>query len=540
MKRRDFLKNSALLTAASSLPLKSLAQGSKWAATHLRDDMPIAKIADSQFNSMDFNGDDIDRPHDLLWNIDGYIAKKGGEPPVTEELDVAIIGGGMSGLISAHYLGNKKIAVLEGDQRFGGNSKGEQFKDSIYSIGAAYICEPEKDSAVEALLKDINVLHHGRLENGADTSVFHQGRIHKHFWAGATAPDAKPQYTQIFQRLNEIYNDSDWDWQGDFAKSIDNLSFEQWLQKEFGDVHDHIREYFQLYGWSSFCGSINEISAFQFLGFITAETESIMAFPGGNSFITQGLVRSLRQRHGHRVLRSGSFALRVEAHSDSVTVLYENNIGELIKVRAKHAIMACQKFVARRLIPQMSEQQGKAIQFLPYRAYLVGNAILAKNFKSPSYELFQLKGKMPKDPTAMNRGDRTFTDICFGSWAGQDRNKHSILSLYHGIPYDGARQFLFSPMSHDKYREKYEAELKTILPGIGISESDLLGMRLTRWGHSLPLSQKGLLSSGQAATASESILGRIHFANQDNWMNPCFETAQEVAEETTSLILEKI
>ncbi len=490
MKRRDFLKNSALLTAASSLPLKSLAKGSKWAATHLHDDMPIANITDSQFNSVAFNGDDIDRPHDLLWNIDGYIAKKGGEPPVTEELDVAIIGGGMSGLISAHYLGNKKIAVLEADRRFGGNSKGEQFKDSIYSIGAAYICEPEKDSAVEALLNDINVLHHGRLENGADTSVFHQGRIHKHFWAGATAPDAKSQYTQIFQRLNEIYNDSDWDWQGDFAKSIDNLSFEQWLQKEFGDVHEHIREYFQLYGWSSFCGSINEISAFQFLGFITAETES--------------------------------------------------NIGELIKVRAKHAIMACQKFVARRLIPQMSEQQGKAIQFLPYRAYLVGNAILVKNFQSPSYELFQIKGKMQKDPTAMNRGDRTFTDICFGSWAGQDRNEHSILSLYHGIPYDGARQFLFSPMSHDKYREKYETELRTILPGLGISESDLLGMRLTRWGHSLPLSQKGLLASGQATTASESILGRIHFANQDNWMNPCFETAQEVAEEKTSLILEKI
>lgn len=534
MKRRDFLKNSMSLAALSSLPLKSLAHNSQWLATQLTDDMPIARLSDNQASSLDFNGDSIERPHDILWNIDGHIAKKGGEPTVSEDLDTVVVGGGISGLISAYYLRRQKIVVLEQDTRLGGNSKGELYKNACYSIGAAYICEPTEGSAISAMLQDIDLLDKGRSESGDDATVFFERAVKSPFWEGATAPNAKAEFKKFHQRLSEIYQESDWEFTGSFAKQYDQITAAQWVKNEFGELHPHLMEYLQLYGWSSFCASLDELSAFQYLGFIGAETEAIRAFPGGNAYIAHRLTQRIRRESGESSLRSGAMVLRVQSDGDSVTVLYEDAFGNLKKIRARHVIMACPKFVAKRLLPDIPAAQENVIKYLPYRAYLVGNVLTKKSFTSPSFELFNLKGQMPPTPSPMNKGERNFTDVCFGSWAQQDQTEHSVLTLYHGVPYDGARQFLFNPASHSKYKDKYLTDVEPILAALNMSMSDIHGIRLTRWGHALPVSMKGLIASGAAEAASASIQQRIHFANQDNWMNPCFETAHLVAQEAAA------
>lgn len=531
MKRRDFLKGSVSLAALSSLPSAGLSKGTQWLSTNLNDDWPIARLSPDEAFSTDFNGDNINRPHDILWNVDGYLAKKGGEPKVSEDLDTVIVGGGLSGLISAFYLRDQKIAVLEQDTRLGGNSKGELYKDACYSIGAAYICEPDEKSSIGQMLKDLNIFDKGRSELGEDTKVFFNRKFQAPFWEGATAPGSAGMFKKFHQRLSEIYQDSDWSFTGAFAREYDQLTVDEWLQKEFGDVHPHIREYLQLYGWSSFCASTYELSAFQYLGFIAAETEAIRAFPGGNSYIAHKLAQTVRKTAGPDALRSGAMVLKVQSEGDSVTVVYEDLLGNIKKVRAHHVIMACPKFVAKRLLPEISAAQENIIKFLPYRAYLVGNALTKKNFASPSFELFNLQGSVPPAPTAMNKGDRNFTDICFGSWAQNDQSEHGVLTLYQGIAYDGARQFLFNPASHDKYKSRYLKDVEPLLNSLNLSLQDVHGIRLTRWGHALPVSQKGLIASGAAEAASASLGNRIHFANQDNWMNPCFETAHLVAEE---------
>lgn len=536
MQRRDFIKNAIAATALSSLPSKGLAKGASWLSTKLTDDWPIARLSDSESSSADFNGDDISRPHDLLWNIDGYLAQKGGEPKVTENLDVVIVGGGIAGLSSAYYLRDKKIALLEQDRRLGGNSKGELYKDVCYSIGAAYLCEPAPDSAESWLLNDLNIFDKARRESSAETSVFFNRNFRSPFWKGASDPSAVKDFKKFHNRLIEIYNEADFDYGSSFASEHDDLTAEEWLYKEFGDIHPHITEYMQLYGWSSFCGSIDELSAFQFLGFIGAETGPLMAFPGGNSYIAHKMAQKIRKAAGDKSLRSGCMVLRVATEGDSVTVLYEDGMGALKKVRAGHVIMACPKFVAKRLIPEMDSEQVLAIENLPYRAYVVANIITNQPIQSPSYELYCLQGKVPPSPTAMNKGDRSFSDICFGSWAQQDQTQHGVLTLYHGLAFDGARQFLFSPSSHDKYKANYLNDVEPILNAMDLGPDDIQGIRLTRWGHALPLSRSGLINEGSPQAASASIKNRIHFANQDNWMNPAFETAHQAALQAASLI----
>jgi len=536
MQRRDFLKSTVTIAALSSLPAKSLAKGSQWVSDKMTDDWPIARLSAAQSSSLDFNGDNIDRPHDILWNIDGYLEKKGGEPAVTEELDVVIVGGGIAGLSSAYYLRDKKMALLEQDTRLGGNSKGELYKDACYSIGAAYLCEPSEGSDLDTLLKDLGIADKARTEHGDDTSVFYNRKFNKPFWDGVTAPDAKEDFRKFHKRMKEIFNEADFSFDGDFAKTTDTLTMEEWVAKEFGSMHPHVMEYLQLYGWSSFCGSTDELSAFQYLGFISAETGALLAFPGGNSYVAHKMAQKIRKDAGEKSLRSGCMVMRVKTEGDSVTVVYEDALGVIKKIRARHVVMACPKFVARRLIPEMNAEQAHTIQFLPYRAYLVGNIFTKKPIQSPSYELYCLAGKVPPSPTPAKRGDRSFTDICFGTWAQQEQTEHSVLTLYHGLPYDGARQFLFYPGSHDKYKGKYLTDIEPVLSALNLTSNDIHGIRLTRWGHAVPLSRKGMIVDGTAKFAATPVGSRIHFANQDNWMTPCFESAHQAALEVAAIV----
>nr|BFD60326.1 hypothetical protein CKG001_24330 [Bdellovibrio sp. CKG001] len=538
MQRRDFLKTGISLAAISSLPASTLAKGSEWMNTNMSDDWPIARLKDSENNSIDFNGDDINRPHDAFWNIDGYIAKKGGEPSgISEDLDVVIVGGGVAGLSTAYYLRDKKIAVLEMDFRLGGNSKGETYKNAMYSTGAAYFVEPDKDAPLAHLLNELGVWDHARRESSDHTTVLYNNKFTSPFWKGATDKAASEQFKKIFTRLAEIGAEADFDYNGELARTVDHLTFEQWLKKEFGDVHPHLLEYFQLYGWSSFCGSTDELSAYQYLGFICAETGNLMAYPGGNAYVVHKMAQAIRKAAGTRSLRAGAIVLRVTTEGDSAVVLYEDAMGNLKKIRAKKVVMACQKFVARRIIPEMPKEQFDAIGQLMYRAYLVGNIITKKPFQSPSYELYCLRGQVPPSPTALRRGDRSFTDICYGTWAQQEKVDHSVLTLYHGIPYDGARQFLFNPASHDKYKTRYLTDVEPVLKTMNLTLDDVHGIRLTRWGHSLPLAQAGLIQKGIPQRAAASINSVIHFANQDNWANPCFETAHHCALEAVHAVL---
>ncbi len=535
MKRRQFLKAATGFTALASLPQKSLAQGSQWLYKNTVDDSPIT-LADS-INSVDFNGDNVDRPHNAFWNLDGYIQGKGGVPQsISEEFDVLIIGGGMSGLISAYYLKDKKIAILEMDSRLGGNAKGEKFNNSLYSIGAAYIVKPEVDSDIGQMLQNISVLNKGRVEHGDSATVLYQSKLYNGFWDGVTSNASQAQFKQIFNRLHQVLNELDFDFSGDAARELDTITFDQWLNQEFGEIHEHIREYFQLYGWSSFCASTDELSAFQYLSFICFDTDAIMAFPGGNALIAQGLTADIRQSLGNNAIRSSSTVLKVISKSDHVEVIYEDAFGALKKVISRKVIMANQKFVARRMIENLPKEHDQAISRILYRSYIVGNVILNKPIPSEGLELFTLNGQMPASPTPSRPGNRSFTDICFGSWAQNDHIQQSILTLYQGFAYDGARQFLFNPDSHEKYRQKYLNDLGPVLNGLSLSVNDIQGLRLTRFGHALPIAMKGLISSGILQQASAPIENKIYFANQDNWANPCFETAHDCAFEATESI----
>ncbi|MCO5143282.1 MAG: FAD-dependent oxidoreductase [Oligoflexia bacterium] len=533
--RRKFLKLTAAAGAASMLPFPSSSFSAMAAFLSNNDDSPIRRISGS-FSSTDFNGDDVTRPHDLLWRKEEFIASKGGRPSVSKQANVVVVGGGMAGLLSAYFLQHLQPVIIEQDMQFGGNSKGETYANSTYSIGAAYIVVPEEDSTIEKTLKDLGIRNQFRHETEDESRVIFQGI--KSLWKGETGALESAQ--KVSKELHRIYEDAypEIPWKSGSGLSLSELkrwdreTAKDWLMRVDPKLHPHIEEFYQLYGWSSFGGSLDELSAAQFANFIASETEGVLALPGGNSAITQALHKKLKAKLPRESMLSHSMVLEVKETSDGVEVLYVDQKENLQLIKAKAAVIATPKYVAGSIISNLDRERAELWRHLPYRAYLVSNVLLKEKVPSRAYDLFCLKGEVPETPRFGGRTDRSFTDIVYGSWAANDKDTKSILTLYRPYPFDGARNLISGKYAHDRTVREVEKELPEILKQLGISERSIAGTRVTRWGHAIPLARTGFIHDGTIDKIGAP-MGRIFFANQDNYMNPAFETAFAAAEIAT-------
>ncbi|MBC7466323.1 MAG: NAD(P)-binding protein [Bdellovibrio sp.] len=551
--RREFIKFSALtsagvgLLASPNILAEALLQNKMQQVLDARKlNYSIQTVALNSSSSTDFNGDNIDRPHEILWDIDGYVKTKGGWPQVDRKEKVVVVGGGMSGLLSAYLLKEHKPLLLEQDNKFGGNSKGEIYNKSAYSIGAAYITVPDENSTIEKVLKDLNIFDKAKLEEEKDVKFFYKNEFLKGFWQGSTDPKRADEFIAVANEIKRIYEneypDIPFNPEGavSFAqwKEWDQISFQDWLLQKWPNLHPHILEFFQLYGWSSFNGSIDELSTTQMLNFITSESVGILAFPAGNSLITFQLQKTLE---AHQCpVEPSAFVIQVKTTANGVIVTYENSAGQLKAIECERCIVAAPKFVASKIVPEITDERNRQIAKISYRGYIVANVILNKKIQSEGFDVFMMTGVMPEAPAALSPPVKGFSDVCFGSWAQNDAVDESVLTLYRPLPYDGARQFLFSPMAYDKTKAQIAPDLDLFLKQLGLSNADVKGIRLTRWGHSLPIAQVGLLTNGLLDAISAPINERIYFANQDNFANPAFETAFAAAEIAAAAISKKL
>ncbi len=547
--RRNFIKMSLLISLALSIPKKSEAILKRFLPKSLMEMSPIQAVGLSQFNSLDFNGDNIERPHDILWNLDGYIAKKGGLPKPTEKRKVVVVGGGMAGLISAYQLRDYDPLILEQDKNFGGNSKGETYQNATYSIGAAYIVIPDEGDPIDLFLRDIGIRDELKLEGSDEARFTYKKKMISDFWKGASDPERSEEFIKVEAELRRIYNDAypDIPWTSSSAISfddyleLDSISFEGWLELKFGKIHPHIAEYFQLYCWSSFNGSINELSALQVLNFVTSEVDGVLALPGGNAAITQRLMEKISEATSPDSVRAQAFVVKVEKKPNGlIWVSYEDGKGVMKTIETEFCVVASPKFVAKLIVPDLPLDQIKLMDDIKYRGYIVGNAIFNHPVKSPSFDVFCFEGEVPEAPMAMKQSKRAFSDVCFGTWAADDQTQNGVLTVYRALPYDGGRQFLFSPLAHEKHKKIILDDLKNFAHALGVDFSDLKGVRMTRWGHSLPVANTGLIKSGFLENMSRPFGGKIFFANQDNWANPAFECSFAAAKEATDKIRELI
>lgn len=528
--RRDF--NKLTITSLLShpllktvLPLGALSSAAQAAPVYRnRPQDPILKLP-GLGSTAEFTGDEPDPNHERFWNVDGYIQKCGGIPAPSEAQNVVVVGGGLSGLIAGYHLKKLKPLILEQASQFGGNSKGESLNSSYYSLGPAYISIPENNSPSHRMLNDIGVLKYARLESAADKEVFLNGKVLPKFWLG------QHEDPKVFAQMKQTLKSFEGNTSG-----FNQMTMNQWIQRYFPQITTTLYEYFQYYAWSSFGATLDEVAAGEFLSWQASEQHGVMVFPGGNSLITQFLYQNLIASVGSNQMRTKSAVLKVMPGNGFVDVVVEESLNKLKAIRTKFVVMAAPKFVAKRIITNIPAAQLQSMGNIEYRSFVVGNVTLRRNIASKGFDLYCLKKEIPKPPSATAPFTKGFTDVIFANWAQGDRSTQTTLTLYKAFPYQGARQFLLNPFSHNKHRDYMLTELQNYFPELGITAADIGAVRMTLWGHSVPVCRAQWASSPQLALASQPI-GNILFANQDNLASPSYESAESSAVTAAAMIL---
>lgn len=529
MKRREFFTHTLAATSLLMVPAWARARAPLFDEPVINP-APVETLTALKGSSV-VEGDTPDEAHEIFWDKDGYIRKKGGMPVAREHFDAVVVGGGIAGLSAAHQLRGKKVLLLEGNPRLGGNSRSQTFSKTSVNQGAAYIATFDDGDEIDTFLARLGVNKKFRKTSENDEVVTLQGKFYSQFWKGSTDPQRAEEFIRARQKLKDVWEQSYpdmpiWDSSSSHRQMLNGLDlipFSTWLEKEIGTLHPHVMEYITVYCWSSFAASPQEISAAQGLSFLASDLEETRVFPGGNGFIAQAIYEQLKQQP-EMTMRTPCFAVDIRSIGGKAQVCFRNEKNELETVTAQDCIIASPKIVAKHVVSSLSQTQRKAMDAVTYRAYLVANLFLNKKVPSPGYDVFSLLGSDYSDPYE-NTKKRTFTDVTLADWAGGDRVDQTTMTLFLPLPYNMAQQYLFTDDLKSKYEARLAQNFGPNLKSLGLSWADVSGMRLVRYGHALPLARTGLIANGTYEQASATIDGCIHFANQDNWGNPCFETS---------------
>lgn len=491
-------------------------------------------------HDLSITGDEPHQAHQILWSTtEGENQLPQPASSDLERVNVAIIGGGCSGLSAAWQLRDLKPVVLERASRMGGNAKGETWHGVPYSIGAAYMIKPSPNSEIDVFLKEIGataglkVSHHEPFFMMKDQKTRHS---FKELLAQGT-----PEEQQAWTRLMKAFTEYSEEENGRFFPDLPtdqaqlraqiNLMDQESLSSlckrlAGGSLSSAMQAYLEQYCWTAFGAGLSEVSAASGVNFLAGELDEHLIGPGGNSWITEQATRQLASSIGISHLRVNSLVYHVEVTDQGVVVRYSDH-KQTRQILAKRVVLCCPKFVVKRILKGIEPSRLEAITQLKYRAYVVHQALLNTQLKNDFYELF-LVGKDSANEH-LSRRDRSLltgvTDLTYGNFA-EISDQYTILSLYQAFPFDSGRAELYQNMDLSSHREHIQKRLQTeILPALQVPANALQGLRSARWGHPLPVASPRLIHSGVVDQLRAPHQGKVFFAQQDNWALPAIETA---------------
>ncbi|MGD0958602.1 MAG: FAD-dependent oxidoreductase [Methylomonas sp.] len=547
LNRRMFLKGiglTPLLPSLSACQLLNKLESSD--DDFLSRISPINRIPDNQHRPF-FSGDDFSRPHRILWNKQAYLQSIGIQPKPNRKVELAIVGAGMSGLMSAYLLSDKKPLLLEQSPRFGGNAKAESWNGLHYAIGAAYLVKPGQDAPLFKILKQLDIVSDWTIQNGGHNDAVLNGKRLENFWTGASEPKRKADYKRLydyFMSFNQEGGNVFPDYPTNdvnlrqYINVLDRENFRSHLETINGSpLPLHLATLIEHYCFSSFGGSATEISAAAGINFFAGEFKDLAVFPGGNAYIAEALLKHLHQALPANHLLPECLVYDVRDSSAGVVIGYVDANQQPQTILSEKVIMACPKFVAAKLIDNLSAAKLSAIAKLEYRAYLVANLLVNHPIDELNYDIFWLgSGQADFERVADYAKSRGITDIINANFSSPHR-RQSVLSFYQAFPYHGGRAELFSQDAYAVMKTKMSALItKEVYPFYRLNERDVVDLRLSRWGHPLPLAEVGLLDRGIVDTLRAPIDDRIYFIEQDNWALPAIETVAAEADYWSAFI----
>jgi len=295
-------------------------------------------------------------------------------PKASEQCEVAIVGGGPSGLMTAYKLRDADFQLLEKEPQLGGNALSQQWRGQWYAAGAAY----NGDDGVEALCRELG------MEilpiNSVDASVI-DGQVVPEFWKEGMWKSPYPEsvkknFAAAHREITKIDLKAN-------AEKLDAITFAE-LLKPYGP---EVKAWFDNFGPNSWGGDTENTSALvgaDSLSWVGGLEDGRFTWPGGLGRISLALEEALKKKAADRLHR-GATVLQVAPAGDQVNISYLMG-GEMRTIAAKTAVIACPKLIAKKIILGLDEAHADAMDELRYMPYLVANVCYREVIYNGSYD----------------------------------------------------------------------------------------------------------------------------------------------------------
>ena len=554
IQRRDFLRTGfaavgAFMLTPSNRRLWNLPQdfGNRARWTPIAQSCPILPIP-SVTTSTIIDG----LPFAPTWFGDSFAS--GGfpfhspeSPPrwaqLDEHVDVAVIGGGLSGLATAHALRNRNWVLFDLRTRFGGSAMGESWNRLQYSLGSAYFMVPDKGSDLDRLYDSLGVYAHAQVDTGAGFRFEFGGEILDDICENCTPEEivALKKYGAAVQDFaNKNYPEIPWtdDATREFVRQLDTQNFHESVDAICGGTTPPmLARALEAYCFSSFGVGWDELSAAAGWNFIAAEEFGRLVMPGGNAGLATLFWKELAgipcKSPDRPRLRAGCIVTNIRMEAQGVSLAWRDLTGKTHTLGAKQVVYAGSKHILKHMMPELSTldpEKYEATNQVLSVPYLVVNVLLTRRVHEKFYDIFTIHDE--QFPMSANdfEQDRRITDAVNGTFAVATPHPNGdILTLYWPLPWHTARFSIISDESVLTYAALAAPQIKRILEVLSVTDSDVASIRMTRWGHAMPYARPGTYSGDLCDVLRRPMNDRIWFANQDNWLLPAVETCLQEA-----------
>jgi hypothetical protein len=409
---------------------------------------------------------------------------------VTEEVEIAIVGGGPSGLCALHALRDRDVLLLEKEATLGGNCSSDSWQGVKFSTGAAFFTEG--DTEMVELMRSIGAP--GLPIVGGDALIVRGEAFHDFMGDGAARLPFPESVRSAFRRSAEAASTQR---RAGSSRELDHQRFSDFLRPYPAEL----RRFWDRFGASNWGATAEHTSArlgLSAYGWLSGQ-EKRLSYPGGLGVAATALGAHLERALPGRIWTS-CFTHHIEPESHGKSVLIHALRGEKpVAVRARRVIVAVPKFFAARMLPHVDAAQRAAMSAFRYAPYPVVNVCLENVGPEPAYDNWFLDGP--------------FADFIPADWvlyAGRGPlPRKTALTVYHPL-LEEQRSHLLDDEKLVQLADEVVLHLDASFPGL---RRQVAETRVFRRGHALPMPTPGQLARADLASRAH---GPVLFAHSDS------------------------